>query len=778
MPPLVVLGLAWLGGIAFVALWNAPVWLLAASFAALIPVSLAGWLRARWWLLALAAGLALAGSWQHSHWLDRGPPELADYRGREVTLEGRVAGLPDPGLTVSRQVLAVDGLKEGVESLAVDGKVLLTLGEYDEFAIGTRLRVTGELEEPPVFPDFDYRGYLERKGIAGIMFRPRIEVLEGANWSIPRAIGETRMALEDSLQRSLPEPEASLAAGIALGRDGGLPDDLYDRYRRAGLAHLIAVSGSNIAILTLIVFLAAVPIVGRNLAILPAVVVLVAYVMLAGAESAVFRAGIMAAVVLAGEALGRQRSGLVALAVAAFALTVFQPARAADIGFQLSLAATAGLLVFGGWIEFLVVRALGRGSAAIPRAVVRVFALTLAATIATAPLIWLNFGQLSVVGLLANVLAEPLFALALLLSLMTAVAGVAWSPLGWAVGIAAWYPLALLNWLATTLGGPRWASLEVGGATGTGAAVAYVLLGVAGAVAYLKPAPETPSRAEPVWMGTTRRYGYAAAGGACLVAVLYWTVLPLRGPGELRVDFLDVGQGDAILITTPHGQRVIVDGGPSGLRLAQELGATMPHWARGVDRAVLTHPQQDHMAGFVELERRFDVDDLVSSGATNSTATYVLLVDEAGEVEVVEGEDAFELDDVRFRVLWPAPGYETDELNDTSVLVMVEYAGRRILLTGDIEGPGQRALLASGADVAADVLKVPHHGAATSDEAFFDSVNAGIAVISVGDGNQFGHPREETLVELAESTILRTDEDGRVTITVSSNGELRYSTER
>jgi competence protein ComEC len=128
--------------------------------------------------------------------------------------------------------------------------------------------------------------------------------------------------------------------------------------------------------------------------------------------------------------------------------------------------------------------------------------------------------------------------------------------------------------------------------------------------------------------------------------------------------------------------------------------------------------------------------------------------------------------------LWPAPGYETDELNNTSMLVMVEYAGRRILLTGDIEAPGQRAVLASGANVQADVLKVPHHGAATSDNSFFDAVDAGVSVISVGEGNQFEHPRDETLEDLAGSTILRTDLDGRVTITVSSDGALHYSTER
>ena len=774
MPPLIVLGIAWLGGIAYVALWQAPPWLAALTILALVPATLTGWIRLRWWVLVASAGLAFLGGWQHSAWIDSDLPSLASHRGESVLFDGKVSGLPQPGTTVSRHVIDVDTLRDGDDILPVEGKVLITLGEYAEFPVGTRLRVKGDLEEAPQFPDFDYRGYLERQGIVGTMFFPEVDVVEEGGWGPRRLVAAARLSLEDGLQRALPEPEASLASGIVLGRDGNIPDALYERYRRSGLAHIIAVSGSNVALLTGMVFLAFVPLVGRNVALWPAIGVSLVYLVVAGADASVLRATIMAIIFLAGVRLGRQQAGIAAVAVAAFALTVLQPERAADLGFQLSLAATAGLLVFAPWIEWAMLRALRPIRGAVPPPLVQVSSWTVAATVATAPLLWLNFGELSIVGLLANLLVEPLFAVALLLSLLTAVAGVAWEPAGWAIGIAAWYPLAFINWLATTLGGPEWASVHVGGATGTSVAIAYVVLIGAGTMAYLWPPPESPFLPEPPWLAGFRRYALAAGAGTALVALCWCTLLPLRGPGVLRVDILDVGQGDAILVTTPGGERVLVDGGPSGIVLARELGATLPHWARSIDRAVLTHPQQDHLAGLVELERRFDVGVLVSTSATNPTETYGLLKSEAGRQEQLAAGDSFRVDGVLFTVMWPPPNYVTDELNNTSLVLAVEYGGRRILLTGDLPTAGQRGLLETGADLAADVLKVPHHGAATNDPSFFAAVDADVAIITVGEGNRYGHPRGETLASLEGSTVLRTDTDGRVTIEVSSDGGMTY----
>jgi len=260
------------------------------------------------------------------------------------------------------------------------------------------------------------------------------------------------------------------------------------------------------------------------------------------------------------------------------------------------------------------------------------------------------------------------------------------------------------------------------------------------------------------------------------VALWWWGFAPLSGPGELEMAVLDVGQGDAILVTTPRGAQVLIDGGRSGLVLTQELGAAMPHWDRKLEAVVLTHPQEDHVAGLPEALKRFRVDAVYDDGADNDTDAVRAFREEAGAITPLFEGDSFVVDRVTFRVLWP-PGDRTEGgLNDRSLVILIEYGETRFLLTGDIEGTAQRALM-EAASIDADVLKVPHHGAATSLAAFFDAVSPEVAVISAGEGNPFGHPRETTLTALAGAVTYRTDRDGR--IVVASNGErLRVRTER
>jgi competence protein ComEC len=483
----------------------------------------------------------------------------------------------------------------------------------------------------------------------------------------------------------------------------------------------------------------------------------------------------MATIFLVGLALGRQQSGVAALAAAAIVMTALDPGAARDVGFQLSLAATAGLLVLGPWFAWLLARPLPAAARPmLPDALLNIVAWTLASTLATTPLLWLYFGEFSVVGVVANVVAQPIFAVALGLSLATALLGLAWEPLGWLAGVAAWYPLAFMNEVAATLGSLGWASVDAEGATGSRVAVLYGLLLAAGGCAFLRPPPMRDEYERPSGL-PLRRYGYAAVAGALLVGGWWFTVRPMAPDQEMTVAFLDVGQGDAALVTTPGGQQVLIDGGPSGIELMRELGAAMPHWDRSIDAVILSHPQQDHLAGLVELGRRFEVAAVYDAGARNRSATFAAYDDEFGSRILLRAGDAFELDGVRFEVLWPHSGQLSGDLNQDSLVVRVEYGGRSLLFTGDIESTPQLALLAA-TRVGADVLKVPHHGAATSDVAFFEAVDAGIAVVSVGT-NTFGHPREETLEALAPARILRTDEDGRIVVTISEDGRIRYRVE-
>ena len=775
---LIVVGLAWLFGIASVALWDVPPWAAGAWIAVLAPITWAKLgTRATGWVV-VAAVLAVVGAWRFDSWASQAPPDLARYVGQEVTLDGAIDSEPDPGLTTNSYTFVVRTVRTaGEPGRPTTGSVRISVSQFKAYPPGTSATVRGKLDDPPVFDDFDYRGFLARRGIVATMFARDVKVtsvsrrfdLHHPILSFRRDIADLRVALDRSLARSLPEPEASLAAGFVFGRDGNLPDDVYQDFRDTGLAHLVAVSGTNVTLVAAVAFALVTPWLGRKRATLVAAMLVAAYVLAAGASPSVLRAGTMAAVYLLGAALGRQRSSLTALSVAAIVMTAVSPATAMDVGFQLSLAATAGIIVFASWIDVALVRL--RVGAVLPSPVVVTMAMTLASTVATLPIIWVTFGRISLVSLLANLLVEPLFVAAFVLSGASAVAGVIWQPvgqpIGWALGVIAYYPLAGIAWTASVLADVPLAAVDLPGVNGDTEFIALVALCAAAWPAY-RHLPPDRAFPEPGMVARRVRVGAVVAGGVAFgVTVAFVSLLPWRGPGELEMTALDVGQGDAILVTTPHGRHFVVDGGPSGIQLARELGATLPHWERRIDAVFLTHPQQDHIAGFPELFDRFRAANTYVSGSTNPTEAYRIFAAEAPRLQTLQSGDRLEIDGVLIEVLWPPVGYQSTNLNDTSLILRIRYGETTFLLTGDFEAPAQKQLMAT-TNVAASVLKVPHHGSKTTAPEFLNAVGAQIAVISVGTGNRFGHPSPETLEVLKGTPVYRTDTQGR--ITVSSNG--------
>jgi competence protein ComEC len=311
---------------------------------------------------------------------------------------------------------------------------------------------------------------------------------------------------------------------------------------------------------------------------------------------------------------------------------------------------------------------------------------------------------------------------------------------------------------------------------GTSAAFEYAALAIAGWPAYRYLAPTTRQRAghRVQW----RHRLVLASGVASVLAVIAWHVSigPIGGPGALVVDVLDVGQGDAILLTTPHGHQVLVDTGPSGIGLARELGAVLPHWDHSIDTLVVTHGDEDHVAGSGAALLRYDFSSEIDNGGTRSTQSFGAYLRRAQVRHATKRGDEWTDDGVRFQVLWPPPDYETTQANDASVVLRVTYGGVRVLLTGDFEASAQHALMALD-DVGADILKVPHHGSKTSAPDFFAAVAPSVAVISVGKDNRYGHPAPETVAALSPAQVLRTDLSGRVRLRITG-GRIAVETER
>lgn len=259
-------------------------------------------------------------------------------------------------------------------------------------------------------------------------------------------------------------------------------------------------------------------------------------------------------------------------------------------------------------------------------------------------------------------------------------------------------------------------------------------------------------------------------GGYWMFGVLIWQ-LP---DGLFHAYFLDVGQGDAILIKTPNNHQIIIDGGPKNYVL-EELQAVLPFFDKTIDLMVLTHPHADHVDGLVEVLKRYDVDNVLITGIDYDNPTYEEFFREIKnkgvKVFVAESNFNFKFGEVVLDVLYPSRqmlGKRIDNLNNSSIVMRVVYRDKKLLLTGDMEQEEEALLIKSGADLKADILKVGHHGSRTSTSSkFLSLVKPKIAIIQCGRNNSFGHPHVETIknLEVAKvKKIYRNDSDGRVEI--------------
>jgi competence protein ComEC len=787
LPPLVYVAAAWVGGLVVAHHWLAPLGVEPAVLLclSLLPLSaLVLWWEDRSARLGAACALALLlGGLRYQVALPRldDPRQIAFYRdGPAVVVEGTVDAYPDRRDKTTKLVVAAEAIEVDGERRPIAGRLLVQAELYPEFRYGDCLRLEGEIKAPGFIEDFDYGAHLERKAIYCVMSKPAMERLATDQGSpFWAALYDLKDRARLSLARMVPEPEASLLQGIVLGLKAAIPDPVYDDYNATGTSHIIVISGSNISLIARLFALAFGQLLGKRRAYWLTLAGIGLYVLLVGADAAVIRAGLMGSLYLTALHLGRRATAYVSLAASAVLLTAITPLALWDAGFQLSFAATLSLILFSPPLERLVEGLLLRylppsKVAGSLRTLNEALVATLAAQVLTLPLVAYYFGRLSLVSPLANLLIlpvqPPIMALGGLAAALGSVPQL--EPVARVVVWLPWLCLAYTGAVVRTLAAWPLASFDLGH-LGWQWPAAYYALVAAGAWAVgsrrRRPGPMSRGRALP--LRPPRRALLAVALAA---AILGWLALFQRPDGRLHVAFLDVGQGDAILVTTPAGRQMLVDGGPSPAVLGAALAREMPFWDRSLDLLVLTHADGDHVGGLVEALARYRVGAWLDNGRPSDEPLYVaslLALEEAGVPhQMVGAGDRLDLGNgVAVEVLHPPRGAVPGGLasdNEGSVVLRLTWGQAAFLLTGDLGQAGEAHLLASGRLLDADVLKVGHHGSggSTSRE-FLQAVGPQYAVISVGYDNYFGHPAPallERLDAMPGLAVLRTDEAGTV----------------
>lgn len=712
--------------------------------------------------VSLLASLAVAGSiaYDAHHRLASPSDACLLPRGVPITATARVVEVRPSLSSGTRVVVAFErtGEAPAPPERAASGLVWASWPDAEEPpGRGDTVELSGPLEDPRGRRNpgaFDFAAYLRHRRILTVMRCEDARVLARSP-----GLGRVQQWIAAAIERRLPGETGTLMLGLLLGRTGELPDDLMDAFRRSGTVHILSVSGLHVGFILLIAHAllrsARVPPTAARLLSIPC---LVGFAALIGPGAPVMRATAMVIIMIAARSMGRAPSTLNAVGVAAIGILSLDPGSALDLGFQLSYGATLGIVLLYGPARRLVPAPRGRLASRAGK-LLDALVLSTSAQLAVAPTLIATTGQFTIVAPLANLVIVPL-------STFAVAAGIAMLAANALPGLSsvfagsAWVSLELLLALTRFTGERAWSAVPVAARFAPAAFLGVVALALC------------------VRGGRARRAGLAAAAGTIvLAAVLAWT-----GPGRdrARIVFFDVGQGDAALLELPRRRYVLVDAGPGApwMRSDAGKGVIAPFLRREavttLEALVVTHGHDDHVGGAAAVLRSVRVRRLVLPEGWERNTLLAAVAEEARArgtrvVDVARG-DSLALPGVdSLRVLGPPRGPDARDIeeNDRSVVLLVRIGTARVLLTGDAGRRIDEFVVAAGDALAADVLKVAHHGSPTSSSPLFlQRARPGVAVVSVGARNRYGHPDAAVLerLEACGALVLRTDRDGAIVL--------------
>ena len=760
------------------------------------------------------------------------PPHDAStlYRfddGAVITLEGRLIREPERGPNQRIYLyIAADraGLAQPANAVApplepVHGTARVTVASGPHFVVGDEMRMTGTLRFPRNDGDpgeFDYRGWMLRQGIvAEVYAEPSKHESDPVAIIVHRAafpaaeIQHVRGYIGTFIDANLDEPERSELRALIIGDRSGIDEALRQRFALTGMAHLLVISGLHLGIVAGAVFFAMRFLLWRiapalmvrgyagKIAATTAALAAIGYSTIAGGHVSTTRALVMVLAYMGAIVIGRSREFMASLVLAALVICLVMPGSTADVGFQLSFFAVGTILIgmrrFSAWwrwrYEFgakpeptVLWRAFESGA--------RYVAISFWAMVGTAPLTALYFNQFAIVGLAANAIVVPIMGFGCVIcGLGASILSFVFMPGAraflWIAGECAGIGNALAGWFE------HWpcAWFRVFTPALPELLIIYGLIGLWLTRPLAGTVPDDPSLEKAIG---TRQHMIAKARLMAAIVLLialaadagYWTYNRcLRS--DLRVTFLSVGEGDAAVVRFPGTRVMLIDGGGAfGGTFDPGERLVAPYlWSQKimrVDYVVVSHPDRDHFGGLTFIARNFKPREFWTGGTSKDDDSYQELV---AAMEAAGARSRLcntvtpsqTIGGVILRCLWPPTALTETKDNNESVVVRLQYHGKTVLFTGDLEAKAERELIATGANLNATILKVPHHGSKTSSSAeLLEAVRPEVAVMSLGYHNRFHFPAAVVVDRYHADgiTLLRTDQMGAVFADVDRNGNL------
>ena len=697
---------------------------------------------------------------------------IAFYNDRDYDLliTGYLVEPPDYRDNYTNLRLQITAVDTGDGDLRADGLLLVRASNNQTFHYGDRLRLRGKLQTPPENEEFSYRDYLAGQHIHSYMSSAEVTVLPGRGGN---PISSALYAIKDqsltNIYRMFPDPESSLLAGILLGVDTGLTRELQQAFKNTGTAHIIAISGFNISIIAGIFFAFFSRFFGERRGAVVAILGIALYTFVVGADAAVVRAAIMGSLALFAKQVGRRQFALNTLLAVALVMNLWNPLLIWDVGFQLSFFATLGLILYADPFSQFADRVLrGIFPASAAERFAELFSefvlLTLAAQLTTIPIMAYHFQRISLVSFIANPFILPAQPAVMILGGLSVLLSLIWFPLGQLMAWVVWPFVVYTIRMVEIFDRVPHGTLFLGDLS-----IWFVILFYA--VLFFVTFGWDRLRA---WFQAAGRDQLRVPAGSGIVVLalgllLIWRVAVAIPDQLLHLTFLDVGSADAVLIQTPSGKFILVNGGPSVTTLSDELGRRVPSFNRKLDWLVVAATEEDQVAALPRVIERYPPDGVLWSGNVEGSFSARVL------------DDFITLQDLPVTLAEPDQVLDLGEGATLSVLstgprgsvLLLEYKNFRGLLP---IGMSFEALdeLRNGASVGpVSVLSLADSGYAPSNPPeWIINLNPELILLSVEAGDRDGLPDDEVLEAIEDYALLRTDESGWVEI--STNGEQMW----
>ena len=686
--------------------------------------------------------------------------------GERISVTGIVNSFPDVRDHFVSLRVATDDLRPygtTTQHQPVYGLALVRLIDpAANFQYGDRLLLHGYLETPPESEDFSYREYLARQGIYSQLRSARATRIESGQgnpfWAAVYNLKSKALA---TIYQLWPDPEASLFAGILLGVETGIPKSVAQAFKETGTTHIIAISGFNMAIVAALFMGIFGELFGPQRGALAAALGLGLYTILVGADPAVVRAAIMGVLALFARQVGRRQNALNTLAFTAALMTLVNPQTPWDVGFQLSFAATLGLVLYAQPMQnafaSLLARRLPKTTARKSAAIVGEYVLfTFAAQITTLPIMAYHFGSISWVAFLANPAILPAQPPIMTLGGLALILGVVFLPLGTLTAPLAWpfvtYTIRAVEFFANLPGG----TISLGNFPLLWVILFYLgLFGLTFGWQRIQAwfITHKENRAQGLAIPATFTIG--------ILAVFIWRLALSAPDGLLHLTLLDVGSGDAVLIQTPGGQTVMINGGPSTSCLSNALGRRLPPFQRSLDWLIIASPRPQGIAALPRVLPRFPPDEALWAGLPSPSRDADYLRETLTSLRVpvwdsIPGQ-VFNLGEgATLRVL---------TVSKSGAILLLEWDRFRALLPFGADLESEESLMMGQKVGAVSVLLLAEQGyAPLNSPAWIANLRPQLALLSVAADDSEGRPDREVLDALGGYSLLRTDQHGWVQI--------------